>query len=109
VTGRILCDVWHSYIWSVESLRQVWSLWLLQQWWQPSSFLTVTCCGVAFPGIGVQGVRGLILVGTLFPLDGGGEEKERKKKSPWGRKVSPRLDPPCWLCSGLQLLGAIKG
>jgi hypothetical protein len=26
-----------------------------------------------------------------------------------GEKISPGLDPPCWLCSGLQLLGAIKG
>jgi hypothetical protein len=33
-----------------------------------------------FAGIGVQGVEGLILVGSLFPLDGGGEEKERRKK-----------------------------
>jgi hypothetical protein len=36
-------------------------------------------CGEAFLGLGVQGVEGLILVGALFPLDGGGEEKERKK------------------------------
>jgi hypothetical protein len=76
------------------------------------------CCVQAFPGLGVQGVEGLILVGALFPLDGGGEEKERRKKkeerrrrkkSPWGRRISPGLDPPCWLCSGSQLLGAIKG
>jgi hypothetical protein len=26
----------------------------------------------------------------------------------WERKVSQGLDLPCWLCSGLQLLGAIK-
>jgi hypothetical protein len=43
-----------------------------------------------------------------------GEEKERKKKrrnkkSLWGRRVSWGLDPPCWLCSRLQLLGAVKG
>jgi hypothetical protein len=37
------------------------------------------------------------------------EEKERKKKSPWGRRVSPGLDLPCWLCCKSQLLGAIKG
>jgi hypothetical protein len=34
-----------------------------------------------------------------------GEEKGRKmkkkKKSPLGRRVSPGLDPSCWLCSGL--------
>jgi hypothetical protein len=62
-----------------------------------------------FHGLGVQGVKGLILVDALFPLDGGEEEKERKKKSPWGRRASQRLDPPCWLCSGSHLLGAIKG
>jgi hypothetical protein len=28
---------------------------------------------------------------------------------PWGRRVSWGLDLPCWLCSVLQLLGAIKG
>jgi hypothetical protein len=54
----------------------------------------------------------LILVGALFLLDGG-EEKARKKmgkrkKSPWGRRVSSGLDLSCWLCSRLQLLGAIK-
>jgi hypothetical protein len=46
-----------------------------------------------------------------------GEEKEGKKKRgkkkekklPQERKVSPGLDLPCWLCSMLQLLGAIKG
>jgi hypothetical protein len=27
----------------------------------------------------------------------------------WGRRVSPELDPPFWLCSRSQLLGAIKG
>jgi hypothetical protein len=44
-----------------------------------SSFLSVTCCGEAFPSQGVQVVEGMILVGALFPLDGGEEEKERKK------------------------------
>jgi hypothetical protein len=28
---------------------------------------------------------------------------------PWGRRVSLGLDPPCWLCSELQLLAATKG
>jgi hypothetical protein len=41
-----------------------------------------------------------------------GEEKERKKgkekKLPCVRRVSQGLDLPCWLCSRLQLLGAIK-
>jgi hypothetical protein len=50
----------------------------------------------------------LILVGALFFLDGKVEEKEGKK-SPWGRRISLELDPPCWLCSGSQMLGAIKG
>jgi hypothetical protein len=31
-----------------------------------SKFLSVTCCGEAFPGLGVKGVEGLILVGALF-------------------------------------------
>jgi hypothetical protein len=42
-----------------------------------------------------------------------GEEKERKKKrrkkSLWSRMFSLGLDLPCWLCRGLQLLGANKG
>jgi hypothetical protein len=38
------------------------------------------CCGEAFPSLGVQGVKGLILVGALFLLYGGGEERERKNR-----------------------------
>jgi hypothetical protein len=60
--------------------------------------------------------RVLILVDALFPLDGGrkreGEKKQQKKrreKSLWGRKVSLGLDTPCWLCHESQLLRAIKG
>jgi hypothetical protein len=46
-----------------------------------TKFSQCIICGEAFPGIGVQGVEGLILVGALFPLDGGGGvEKERRKK-----------------------------
>jgi hypothetical protein len=50
---------------------------------------------------------------ALFLLDGGrrreGKKKEKKTtKLLWERKVSQGLDLPCWLCSGLQLLGAIK-
>jgi hypothetical protein len=77
-------------------------------------FLSVTY-GEAFHGLGVQGVKGLILVGALFLLDGGRRRKEKKKKKkkekklPLGRWVSLVLDPPCCLCSRLQLLGAIKG
>jgi hypothetical protein len=66
------------------------------------------CCGKAFPSLGVQGVKGLILVGALFLLDGG-EERKRKKNLPWGRRLSLGLDLPCWLCSKLQLLVAMKG
>jgi hypothetical protein len=28
---------------------------------------------------------------------------------PWGKRVSQGLDPPCWLCSGSQMLDATKG
>jgi hypothetical protein len=48
------------------SHRQLWR-WRQRQ---PPNFLSVTCCGEAFPRVGVQGVRGLILVGALFLLDG---------------------------------------
>jgi hypothetical protein len=55
----------------------------------------------------------LILVTALFLLDGERREKERKekrkeKKMQWGMRVSPGWTH-CWLCSGFQLLGAIKG
>jgi hypothetical protein len=40
---------------------------------------------------------------------GEGEEKEiKKKKSPWGRRISLGLGPPCWLHHGSQLLGELK-
>jgi hypothetical protein len=71
--------------------------------------------GEAFPGLGVQSVESLILVGALFLLDGGrrreGKKKEKmkEKKFLWRRRVSLGLDLPCLLCSGSQLLGAIKG
>jgi hypothetical protein len=35
-------------------------------WWWPSSFLSVMCCGEAFPSLGVQGVEVLILICALF-------------------------------------------
>jgi hypothetical protein len=28
---------------------------VIQWWWQPSSFLSVTCCGEAFHKLGIQG------------------------------------------------------
>jgi hypothetical protein len=57
--------------------------------------------------------QSLILVDALIPLNGERRIKEKKKrerseKLPWGRRVSPELDLPCWLCHGLQLLDAIK-
>jgi hypothetical protein len=44
------------------------------------NFLSVTCCGEAFPGLGVQGVVGLNLLGALFLLDGGRRREEKKKE-----------------------------
>jgi hypothetical protein len=35
--------------------------------------------------------------------------KRKEKEMVVGRRVSPELDSPCWLCSGSQLLSAIKG
>jgi hypothetical protein len=37
------------------------------------------------------------------------KRKKEEKKLPWGRRVSPELDPPCWLCTRVQLLDEIKG
>jgi hypothetical protein len=41
-------------------------------------------CGEAFPGLGVQGIEGLIMVGALFSFDGGrsreGKKKEKRKE-----------------------------
>jgi hypothetical protein len=67
-------------------------------------------CGEAFHGLRVQDIESLILVDALFLLDQGRrrEGKKKEKKSPWGRRVFPGLDPPCLLCSMLELLGAIK-
>jgi hypothetical protein len=57
------------------------------------------CCEEVFPKLGAQGDKGLILVGALFPLDGGkrreGKKKEKRKEKrkknhreeggfPWG-------------------------
>jgi hypothetical protein len=64
-----LGDDWGNSAWCMVltclvckmSHRQVWS-----RWQQPSSFLSVMCCGEAFHGLGIQGVKGLILVGALL-------------------------------------------
>jgi hypothetical protein len=74
------------------------------------NFLSVTWCAEAFNGLYVQDVKSLILVVFLFLLDRRRKEERKKgKKSPWGRRVSLGLNLPCWLCSRLQLLGAITG
>jgi hypothetical protein len=46
------------------SPKQVWSQCLATQ--EPSCFLSVTWCGEAFHGVGVQGVEVLILPCALF-------------------------------------------
>jgi hypothetical protein len=75
------------------------------------NFLSVTWHGEAFHRLGVHDVKSLILVDALFPLDRGKrrEGKIKEKKSPRGSRVSLGLNLLCWLCSGLQPLGAIKG
>jgi hypothetical protein len=70
------------------SCRQIWNWQWLQQQWQPSSFLSAMCYGEAFPGLGVQGVKGLILVGVLFVLDGG-----KKKQITVGKEGFPGARP----------------
>jgi hypothetical protein len=47
------------------SPKQVWSQPLAV--WQPSCFLSVMWCGETFHGLGVQGVKVLILLAALFP------------------------------------------
>jgi hypothetical protein len=46
------------------SPKQVWSRCLVA--WEPFCFLSVTWCGEASHGLGVQGVEVLILLGALF-------------------------------------------
>jgi hypothetical protein len=65
-------------------------------------------------GKGFRMSQNLILVDAPFLLDGGRRtegkrKKKRREKLLWGRRISPGLDLPCWLCHGSQLLGAIKG
>jgi hypothetical protein len=49
----------------------------------------------------------------LFLLDGGsriGRKKKKEREITIGEEGFPGgVDPPCWLCLKLQLLGAIKG
>jgi hypothetical protein len=66
VAGGILCDAWHSPLWSAECLPSRFGTgnWLQ---WQPTCFLSVMWLGVAFHGIRVQGVIVLNFLGPLFP------------------------------------------
>jgi hypothetical protein len=73
------------------------------------NFLSAAWYGEAFHWLVVQGVENLILLDSLFPLDGGRRREGKKKKMPWGKRVYLGLDPPFWLCHESQLLGAIKG
>jgi hypothetical protein len=48
------------------------------------NFLSATGHGEAFHGLGVQDVKSLILVDSLFPLDGGRRKEGNKEKKLWG-------------------------
>jgi hypothetical protein len=58
------------------------------------NFLSVTWYREAFHRLGVQDVRSFILVGALFPLDGGRrrdvKKKEKKKKNLHGEGGFPQ-------------------
>jgi hypothetical protein len=63
-------------------------------------FLSVMWHGKTIHGLGVQDVKSLILVDTLFTFDGGRRregKKKKKKKSLWGREEG-------FLGSGIALL-----
>jgi hypothetical protein len=53
-------------------------------------FLTVTWHREDFPGLGVQGVKGLILDGALSLLDRGMKREEKKKTMAMGKEGFPR-------------------
>jgi hypothetical protein len=63
VAVGILCAAYLLTCWSV-SPKQVWSWHLMA--WEPSCFLSVTWCGEALYGLGVQGVRDLLFLGDFF-------------------------------------------
>jgi hypothetical protein len=44
------------------------------------NFLSVICCQEVFLWLGIQGSECLIVVGALFPLDGGRRREGKKKK-----------------------------
>jgi hypothetical protein len=95
----------HLFILSIDT-QAVWSR--LQWGEMVPNFLSTAWHGEAFHRLRVQDVENLILVDALFLLDGGRRREGKKKKLLCRRRVSPGLDPPCWLCSMSQLLGASK-
>jgi hypothetical protein len=97
--------------------RQAWS----QQLWQGemvSTFLSAVWCGEVFYVLGVQDAvkfdSGWCCISAWWRKEMRKRQKKKKKKekrsekSPWGRRVFPGLDPPCWLCHVSQVLGPIK-
>jgi hypothetical protein len=69
VAGWILCDIWHSPVRSAECLPSRFGVGIWW-WWQPSCFLSVSWHRETFYGLGVQGVKVLILLSALFQLCG---------------------------------------
>jgi hypothetical protein len=65
VAGGIPCDAWCLPVWSFECFPSRFGAGVWQQQ-QPTCFLSVTWHGEAFYGLGVQGVKVLILLGVLF-------------------------------------------
>jgi hypothetical protein len=65
------------------------------------NFLSVICCQEVFLWLGIQGSECLIVVGALFPLDGGRrregkkkeKRKEKRKKITVGKEGFPRAGP----------------
>jgi hypothetical protein len=110
VERGVPCDVWCSlFVLPIDAQAGLEPVVVVAVVRNGTKFSHVMWCGKAFHGLGVQDVKSLILVGALFPFDGGrreGKKKEKKKKkksSPWGRRVYLGLDPPCWLFSRSQL------
>jgi hypothetical protein len=71
------------------------------------NFLSAASYGEAFHGLRFHDIKSLILVDALFLLEGRrkreGEKKEKEKQITVGEEGFPWLNPPCWLCSRLQL------
>jgi hypothetical protein len=66
VVGGILHDAWRLPVWSAKYLPSRFGAGVWQQW-QLSCFLSITWHGEVFCGLGVQGVKVLILLGALLP------------------------------------------